>query len=172
MHDLAGDLGRNEDEISALIDRGPFLTPRRYARSSWRPRPTVATSRARPKTCSVRAPACSIRGPRESDPSFGPTGQIGVVVIDGTIVDGENVDVPFVDVHLSGGRTVVEAIDKFTDDTRIRAIVLRIDSPGGAVMASDQIWRAVKRARAKKPVVASMGGVAASGGYYAAAAAR
>ena len=103
---------------------------------------------------------------------FGPTGQIGVVVIDGTIVDGDNVDVPFLDVHMSGGRTVSEAIDKLADDPRIRAIVLRVDSPGGAVMASDQIWRAVKRAREKKPVVASMGDVAASGGYYVASAAN
>ena len=58
---------------------------------------------------------------------------------------------------MSGGRTIVDAIDKLADDPRIRAIVLRIDSPGGAVMASDQIWRAVQRARAKKPVIASMG---------------
>jgi len=57
-------------------------------------------------------------------------------------------------------------------NSRIRAIVLRVDSPGGAVMASDQIWRAVQRARKKKPVIASMGEVAASGGYYVASAAN
>jgi protease-4 len=94
------------------------------------------------------------------------------VLIDGSIVDGENVDVPFLDVHMSGGRTIVKTIDDMAADSRIRAIVLRIDSPGGAVMASDQIWRAVKRARDKKPVIASMGDVAASGGYYAACAAN
>jgi protease-4 len=55
-------------------------------------------------------------------------------------------------------------------DPLIRAIVLRVDSPGGAVLASDQIWRAVRRARAEKPVVVSMGAVAASGGYYVASA--
>jgi protease-4 len=55
-------------------------------------------------------------------------------------------------------------------DPLVRAIVLRVDSPGGAVLASDQIWRAVRRARAVKPVVVSMGAVAASGGYYVASA--
>jgi len=107
--------------------------------------------------------------PVAREPRFGPTPQIGVVVIDGTIVDGDNVDIPFFDVHMSGGHTVADAIDRLADDARIRAIVLRIDSPGGAVLASDQIWRAARRARAKKPVIASMGEVAASGGYYVAA---
>jgi protease-4 len=73
---------------------------------------------------------------------------------------------------MSGGRTVVDAIDRMAANSRIRAIVLRVDSPGGAVMASDQIWRAVQRARKKKPVIASMGEVAASGGYYVASAAN
>jgi protease-4 len=52
-----------------------------------------------------------------------------------------------------------------TDDS-VKAVVFRIDSPGGSALASDQIWREVKLTAAKKPVVVSMGGVAASGGYY------
>jgi protease-4 len=59
------------------------------------------------------------------------------------------------------------AIDQAARDKNIKAIVLRVDSPGGSVTASDQILHAVKAAQAKgKPVVVSMGGVAASGGYY------
>jgi protease-4 len=65
---------------------------------------------------------------------------------------------------------VVRAVDAMRADPLVRAIVLRVDSPGGAVLASDQIWRAVRRARKVKPVVVSMGAVAASGGYYVAAA--
>jgi protease IV len=60
--------------------------------------------------------------------------------------------------------------DLMRDDT-IRAVVLRIDSPGGSALASDNIWHAVRALAAKKPVVASMGDVAASGGYYIASAA-
>ena len=66
----------------------------------------------------------------------------------------------------------VSAIDRAIDDPSIRAIVLRIDSPGGSYVASDTIWRAVRRAREEgKPVIASMGEVAASGGYFIAMAA-
>lgn len=67
---------------------------------------------------------------------------------------------------------VCEALDEAREDEEIKAVVLRIDSPGGSVLASERIWRAVKRLDSEKPVVASMGRVAASGGYYAAAAAR
>jgi len=70
------------------------------------------------------------------------------------------------------GDSVAEAIDKATRDRRVAAILLRIDSPGGSYVASDTVWRAVKMARAAgKPVVASLGGVAASGGYFIAMAA-
>ena len=59
------------------------------------------------------------------------------------------------------------AVDKVLDDRSIRAVVLRVDSPGGEVAASDEIWNEVKRLKdAGLPVVASYGGVAASGGYY------
>jgi len=65
------------------------------------------------------------------------------------------------------GDDMSAAIDQAARDKNIKAIVLRVDSPGGSVTASDQILHAVKAAQAKgKPVVVSMGGVAASGGYY------
>jgi protease-4 len=96
--------------------------------------------------------------------------RIGVVVVDGDMVDGDNVDIPLVDIHLSGGRTVSQAIQGFTEDPTVRAIVVRVDSPGGSAMAADQIWRAIRRARQVKPVIASLGSVAASGGYYVASA--
>ncbi|MCZ7683681.1 MAG: signal peptide peptidase SppA [Sandaracinaceae bacterium] len=92
-----------------------------------------------------------------------------MVVIDGTIADGDNVDIPILGINMSGGRTISRAIDRMASDPAVVAIVLRIDSPGGSVLASDQIYRAILRARARKPVIASMGAVAASGGYYVAA---
>ncbi|MSP24655.1 MAG: S49 family peptidase [Myxococcales bacterium] len=61
---------------------------------------------------------------------------------------------------------------KLADDPLTRAVVLRIDSPGGSALASDLLWQEVRRLRAKKPVVASIGGMAASGGYYIASAAN
>lgn len=71
-----------------------------------------------------------------------------------------------------GSDTMVKALNDARDDKTIKAIVIRVDSPGGSGLASDVIWRAVESAKTKKPVVVSMGDVAASGGYYIAAGAN
>ena len=67
---------------------------------------------------------------------------------------------------------MVKALADARDDKTIKAIVIRVDSPGGSGLASDIIWNAVEAAKAKKPVVVSMGDVAASGGYYISAGAK
>lgn len=69
-----------------------------------------------------------------------------------------------------GSETLVKAIEQAAEDKTVKAIVLRVDSPGGSALASDLIWNALKRC--KKPVVASMSDVAASGGYYISMAAQ
>ncbi len=70
------------------------------------------------------------------------------------------------------GETMIEdlklALQQACDDSKVKAIVLRIDSPGGEVTASDIIYQAVRKARERKPVVISMGSLAASGGFYVA----
>jgi protease-4 len=63
-------------------------------------------------------------------------------------------------------------LDRLAEDERVTAVVLRIDSPGGEVVASDLLWRAVQQLGREKPVVASLGDTAASGGYYVASAAQ
>ncbi len=63
------------------------------------------------------------------------------------------------------GKTMSEDLRKLADDEDVKAVVIRVNSPGGSAVASEQIWHAVKLLKAKKPVVVSMGGVAASGGY-------
>lgn len=70
------------------------------------------------------------------------------------------------------GKTMSEDLRKLADDEDIKAVVIRVNSPGGSAVASEQIWHAVKLLKAKKPVVVSMGGVAASGGYMISAAAN
>lgn len=69
-----------------------------------------------------------------------------------------------------GSETLVKAIQQAEEDKTVKAIVLRVDSPGGSALASDLIWNELKRS--KKPVIASMSDVAASGGYYISMAAR
>jgi protease-4 len=66
----------------------------------------------------------------------------------------------------AGSDTVAAALREAREDDSVKAIVLRVDSPGGSGTASDVIWREVELARKSKPVVASMGDTAASGGYY------
>jgi protease-4 len=68
--------------------------------------------------------------------------------------------------QVAGSDTLVEYLRKARADRSIKAIVLRIDSPGGSAIASDVIWREVQLTRSVKPVIASMSDVAASGGYY------
>lgn len=64
------------------------------------------------------------------------------------------------------GKNVVEDLDALANDKDVKAVVLRVNSPGGSAYASEQIWHAVELLKKKKPVIVSMGGYAASGGYY------
>ena len=83
--------------------------------------------------------------------------RVGVVEIKGLLTDS---------------RTAIKQLDRYRDDDNIKAIVLRIDSPGGAVGPSQEILREVEKVRTKKKIVASLGTVAASGGYYIASGAN
>src|SRR5262249_21191518 len=65
-----------------------------------------------------------------------------------------------------GSDTIIKSLREAEKDQKVVGIVLRVDSPGGSAIASDLMWREITRIKAKKPVVASMGDIAASGGYY------
>ncbi|MBL8779818.1 MAG: S49 family peptidase, partial [Alphaproteobacteria bacterium] len=86
---------------------------------------------------------------------------------DGQINDGESEGGGFGGESSMGGDTIAKAIREATDDDEVKAILFRVNSPGGSALASDQILDAIKKAqKAGKKVVVSMGNVAASGGYY------
>jgi len=91
--------------------------------------------------------------------------KIAVVYANGEIVSGKGSD------DQMGSEKIAEAIRKARLDTTIKAIVLRVNSPGGSALASDVIWRETILAKKAKPLVVSMGDYAASGGYYIACAA-
>ena len=86
--------------------------------------------------------------------------QIAVIVADGEIAQGE------ASQGIVGSATIREAIYKARTDEKVKAIVLRVNSPGGVFQAGDEMWREVVLATEAKPVIASMGDYAASGGYY------
>jgi protease-4 len=93
-----------------------------------------------------------------------------VIYATGEIGSGSSRNSPSGDQSI-GSDTVAKALNDAATDKTIKAIVLRVDSPGGSGLASDIIWRAVETANQKKPVVVSMSDVAASGGYYISASA-
>ncbi len=109
---------------------------------------------------------------QEVDPAsvgFSPTATFALVYGSGMVTSGEGLAGP-TGAPVLASETVSKALEDAADDPEISAIVFRIDSPGGSALASDVVWNATQRARAKgKPLVASFSDVAASGGYYVAA---
>ncbi len=89
--------------------------------------------------------------------------KIAVIYAVGVIMSGKS-QTSLLSGEVMGSDTIVEAIREAEEAENVKAIVLRVDSPGGSALASDLIWRAIREA--KKPVIASMGDTAASGGYY------
>ena len=106
---------------------------------------------------------------------WGETPGLAVIYASGMMLPGKNMfpETQFSPLlplpQIMGSETISDAIKKARKDDSIKAIVLRINSGGGSVFASDLIWREVMLAKDKKPLIVSMGGAAASGGYYIAA---
>ncbi|HRX73876.1 MAG TPA: signal peptide peptidase SppA [Hyphomonas sp.] len=97
--------------------------------------------------------------------------EIAIVGGEGAVVTGSaDTGSPFDSAPAFASDTIARAILDAGDNDKVKAIVFRVDSPGGSPTASDQIWNAIERVQAKgKPVVVSMGSLAASGGYYVSA---
>lgn len=95
---------------------------------------------------------------------------IALMVIDGVISEGKSASNPLQGDAVAGADTIVEQLDEIAKDDKVKALVLRINSPGGSYTASNEIWYAVNRLKSKQniPVVISMGDYAASGGYFTA----
>jgi len=92
--------------------------------------------------------------------------RIAIIFAAGPINPGSSSDGTFGGEQTIGSDTVVRALNEARENKSVKAIVLRVDSPGGSIYPSDLIWRAVEEAKKKKPVVISMSDLAASGGYY------
>jgi protease-4 len=173
---LADGRHKSEAEIRALIDHGPYL-PEDAVRSGLVDDVAYEdelddkvdlTNGAAPATAQRSAHFLEQTDYRSVTPvSLGlDRGQrIAVIYAVGLISSGQsNYDSP--QGQVAGSDTLVEYLRKARGDSSIKAIVLRIDSPGGSAIASDVIWREVQLTRKVKPVIASMSDVAASGGYY------
>lgn len=112
------------------------------------------------------------REPDYGELRYGGRPQIAVVNVTGSIVRGRSGGAPIIGSQLAGSETLRDTFEALARNPTVRAVVIRVDSGGGSAVASDLIYRGIRRLATKKPVVASMGNVAASGGYYVAAGAE
>ena len=168
---IADSRKKSDDEVRKLIDQGPFLpedalhagliddvayedqVEEKLKKSDQRLRKIEGDDYARVSGSSVGLN----RGPR-----------IGVIYATGAITSGKSGFDPLNGAAL-GSDTLIDAIRQARRDSSLRAIVLRIDSPGGSAAASDAIWRELmiaRNERGDRPIIASMSDLAASGGYY------
>jgi protease-4 len=165
---------KSEQEVRALIDQGPFVPEEALRHGlvddlAYEDQLDDRVPELRDGSREVRRfEGTDYERVRPGDVGIRPSARIGVVYAVGTIVSGRSGFDP-VNGAVIGSDTIVEQIRRVRDDRSIRAIVLRIDSPGGSSIASDVIWRELMITRDQdksRPLVASMSDLAASGGYY------
>jgi protease-4 len=168
---IAADRKLDPGTVRALVDRGPLMTEEALAAhlidhiGYWDE--AIAAMRAR-LGGSIHLLSLAHYLDAAGEPhSSGPT--VALIYANGLIARGGGTG-PLGESGILGANKVIEAFGKAQRDPAVRAILFRIDSPGGSAVASESIWRAVVRAKAAgKPVIVSMGDVAGSGGYYIAA---
>jgi protease-4 len=168
---IAHDRKLDEAKVREIIDRGPLLTQealeaRIVDKVGYRDQ-AESEARDRAGSGAELLTALAYLGRAGRPHRSGPV--IAVIYGTGLIQRGGGGG-PFSGSGIMGADAVARAFDQAALDPAVKAILFRIDSPGGSVVASETIWRAVLRARERgKPVIVSMGDVAGSGGYYIAA---
>ena len=165
--------GRNltQPEVKQLIDRGPFTAKQALEnglvdRLAYRDElDDVAKALTGKRHRLVKAHSYMNTDTYSYDWES-PLPKIAVIEATGMMVTGESFTDPITGSKTMGASTIARAIEVTRKDPSIKAVVLRIDSGGGLVIAADRIWRELIRLKAVKPLIVSMGDVAGSGGYY------
>jgi protease-4 len=160
---IAEGRGLAPERVRALVDEGPFEATR--AKEAGLVDELLYRDQVEARLGSTQGigPGRYLGAARSFVPDSRP--QIALVYVVGTIGSGESQEGPLAGT-VAGADTIAQGLREAADSTRVRAVILRVDSPGGSGTASDAIWRAVALVRQKKPVIVSMGDYAASGGYY------
>jgi protease-4 len=162
----------SEAQVTALIDRGPLVAEEAKAarlvdRIGYRDEAVARANERAGSGAELVSLSRYLDGAGHPHNS-GPT--IALVYGTGLVTAGGGTPTPLLDTVELSAREVGRAFRQASGDPEVRAILFRIDSPGGSAVASETIWREVARAREHgKPVIVSMGDVAGSGGYYIAA---
>ena len=174
VHGIASARRKSDAEVRALIDQGPFL-PADAVRAGLVDglayEDQLDEKVSPPKSAGrgvARIEGSDYRRVSERSVGIRPRSRIAIVYAIGEITSGKGGFDPL-NGAVAGSDTVVEQIRRIRDDDSIKAIVVRIDSPGGSSTASDVIWRELmitRDAQPSRPIVTSMSDLAASGGYY------
>lgn len=172
LTDIAADRGMQVPALKALLEAGPkpaeaALDAKLIDKLGW---PEDAEEAALAKAGEDSELVDLLYYAAPASKAKAKDGIIAIVGGEGAVITGGGgTDSPFSDTPGFASDVIARAILDAAEDEDVKAIVFRVDSPGGSPTASDQIWRAVERAKeAGKPVVVSMGSLAASGGYYVA----
>jgi protease-4 len=172
---IADRRGISEDEVRSLVDRGPFLGPEALEAKLVDGLAYHDEVLAKVKERAEGAELLYLAKYHERAGGAWDKGgsKIALVYGVGGVARGESSTDPLMGDQTMGATTVAGALRAAIADEDVKAIVFRVDSPGGSAVASDTIWREVDRAKkAGKPVIVSMGNVAGSGGYYVACSAN
>lgn len=152
------------DAVRALMDEGPFEAKRAVEAGLVDELLYRDQVEALVKGGTRLSPGRYVKSARGF--GFDSRAKLALVYAVGDIASGESQPGPLGGSGVVGSDTLIQGLREATGDDDVRAIVLRVDSPGGSGVASDAVWRELGRARRAKPVVVSMGDYAASGGYY------
>jgi protease IV len=164
---------KGEDEVRNLLDKGPFVANDALAAGlvdelAYEDELDDRVPELGDENAMGRIEGGDYQRIRPQSVGLRPRSRIAVLYVVGTIVSGKS-GFDAVNGSVVGSETIVDQIRKIRDDDSIKAIVLRVDSPGGSSVASDVIWRELTITREEKPgrpIVTSMSDLAASGGYY------
>lgn len=157
---------KTPEEVRELIDEGPFLADEalRLGLVDGLAYPDELEQKAHVKTMQPN----TVEAKDYTAPAgFGRRARVAVLHVNGTIAggqSGEGAD----GSQVAGAASLVESLQRIRRDKSLKALVVRVDSPGGSTVASDLIWRELMVTKKQMPVVVSMGDLAASGGYYVA----
>ncbi len=160
-----------QNDVKSLIDQGPFTAKQALAhgivdRLAYRDELKDIAKDLTGKNCRL-VKARQYLGITEYEYDWEvPLPKIAVIEAEGMMMTGESFTDPFTGTRTMGATTIARSIRAVRKDSSVKAVVLRIDSGGGLVVAADTIWRELIRLKAVKPLVVSMGDVAGSGGYY------
>lgn len=173
LTDISADRGMSAGELKALLESGPkpaeaALEAKLVDKLGW-PEDAEEAALERAGEHSELVDLYGYTPPPSK--ARAKDGMIAIVGGEGAVITGGGgSDSPFSEPAGFASDVIARAILDAADNEDVKAIVFRVDSPGGSPTASDQIWRAIERAKEKgKPVVVSMGSLAASGGYYVSA---